>query len=904
MNILVYTENANEWKEIAKWLSLDNSMSLYNWKAIINGFDGNIITVFWGVGHYYLLETPKDMNINYSFKSLPILPNNIWYKKDDSFYNKSNLLANALNLLKNTNFDLLVFAWNPWKEWLSILDRLYINSECKLPIEYIWKWDSSKKEIRRLWKNRLKWSDKLLGWEIIDWLTQSAHHIGIIDWKIWMNFSQLYTLYYKLLNDDYLSFEIWRITIPILNMINIRENNINNFITENYYKLKVEFIEWFNWYLCEDINNIKNYKFCDYKQIESIQAWLILSKEWKITEILSKEIKSNPPFWLNWSNIEVSRKLNITPKQVINIISELYSKDWVMSYSKTSSKYISEIEYETIKETILFLKNSIWLIPKEYNDILNYITNNNFKTTIPIINNKKIIEWHGSFHIKFTKGDLAKDNIIKFMNWNDNKSFIFRKIINNNLWFFLPLSITKQTIIKIKIWNYNFYTKELMLVSKWYKFFEKEIYNSDLEYLNKIEVNDIINIDKLFVENLKTKPLARINTDNIIAYINNPAIIYEDIIDESKKLYDITDKCYWIWQQGNRQNIIDKLVSKKYVFIKNWEYYISNKWKIILENVDSKVKDISLAIELEKELNNIAFTNNNKHIIDLVSKTNLYITHIIKNIISDKVIEKYKEKFENKKVLIELKTSEWFNLYMKEDKKSKWKFRVTSDDNIWKDWYPIFNSNYNPITKKLINNNHICNTINKCPKCSSSLIVYKNPNDKEYYIECSKRKSEYCNFVSPYNIQNDTIIKSHIVYLKHLNCEYCNWRIYIDKSIDDWNHYWICEYNNENEDCLFKRQYDRTNWVFILPYYMRTKKNTWLQYQWKELYENKNTFFSIDWTITIWKNVWWINIDITILKELITTWKTKNIIKGFESIEGNIFPAKLKLKWDKISYYF
>jgi hypothetical protein len=57
-------------------------------------------------------------------------------------------------------------------------------------------------------------------------------------------------------------------------------------------------------------------------------------------------------------------------------------------------------------------------------------------------------------------------------------------------------------------------------------------------------------------------------------------------------------------------------------------------------------------------LNNIAFTNNNKHIVDLIGTTDLYITHIIRNIISDKVIEKYKEKFENKKVLIELKTSE------------------------------------------------------------------------------------------------------------------------------------------------------------------------------------------------------------------------------------------------------
>jgi hypothetical protein len=63
--------------------------------------------------------------------------------------------------------------------------------------------------------------------------------------------------------------------------------------------------------------------------------------------------------------------------------------------------------------------------------------------------------------------------------------------------------------------------------------------------------------------------------------------------------------------------------------------------------------------------------------------------------------------------------------------------------------------------------------------------VFKSPKNEELYIECNKRKSNVCNFVSSYNIKNDTIIDNNIVYIDNLLCEDCKGRVYIRKSKKD-----------------------------------------------------------------------------------------------------------------------
>jgi len=63
--------------------------------------------------------------------------------------------------------------------------------------------------------------------------------------------------------------------------------------------------------------------------------------------------------------------------------------------------------------------------------------------------------------------------------------------------------------------------------------------------------------------------------------------------------------------------------------------------------------------------------------------------------------------------------------------------------------------------------------------------IFKSPKNEKLYIECSKRKSKSCDFVSLYDINKDKIITSDMEFLDHIKCECCESRVYVRKSKKD-----------------------------------------------------------------------------------------------------------------------
>lgn len=884
--ILLYTENHTEACEIAISIS-DNKLDKSNkYKIITTGFDWNNITIFWWQWEYGHYKNTTELGIEYTLEALPILPKENIYKEE-----KNMLINHSLELLKDDSFDLIIFSWDSSRLGLDKFKRLYLSSLSTLRIEYIWKWDTSKNELRKLWKNRLLGHDKLISWEIIDGLIKSARIRNKINWKIAMNFSQLFTLYSQLINGKYINFNISENIIPTLNIIYTRDKQIRKHKDKVQYKLETNFAEWFKWYLKWTHN--KN-------ELLKINTLIIDINVWIVKDVISKETEVQSPYGLNWTTIKLSIKLNSTPKRIIDKIEEMHYIDWIMSYPRVESKYISTNNYESLKQTILFLFNSIWSIPKEYVKSVNYIVKNNFHTTIPIVNNNKVIDWHWALHIKVVKWDISKKKILTLIKWNDFKSKIFKRILDNNLGFFLPSIINKKIKIEIQVWDYIFISEENFIINNEYN----KLNNlEEISYLQNIIRWDIINIDYLSMLKVKSKKLILINTDSIFKYMKLPNLVNKEVSEKDVN-NSSQDNSSGLWQKWYRDIVIEHMIRDEYIYVDSNNLYITEKWYHLMNIVDNKTKNTEIQTIIEKDIKKIIYYNNQNDYINLNNKVDSYIRYITNNIIDDTVVKNEKEKNSKKKVLIELKSKEWYNLYMKKDKKISWHFYVTSDDNIWINGYPLYYYKYDPIKKKVIDNIKICNTKNLCPKCSSKMNIFESPNNNKLYIECIQRKHNDCKFVCLYNIKNDTIVHN-IKYRNDIRCKKCNWRTHLIKSTVNNNYYAKCEFNNNNKnDCNFFKEYDIVKWEYLKPLYMRNASATGLIYNNKEIYENEKTFLSMDWEITIWKDIWWKKINITILKELISDWKTKNIVKWFISQKGNIFSARLKIEGDKIKYHF
>jgi hypothetical protein len=183
--------------------------------------------------------------------------------------------------------------------------------------------------------------------------------------------------------------------------------------------------------------------------------------------------------------------------------------------------------------------------------------------------------------------------------------------------------------------------------------------------------------------------------------------------------------------------------------------------------------------------------------------------------------------------------------------------------------------------------------------------VFKSEKNNKYYIECFNRKWWTCSFFWLYDINSDSIINNFWDYLD-IKCELCESKLVLIKSNKNWKFYAVCEKNTKKFDdkCKFIKEYDRNKNTFMLPKYMDWAKSSWLFFDWKELFENDKTLFTLDWDITFWKNIWWIEINLSIFKELLEEGLTKGVINWFISKSWNKFNAKLKLEWKMIRYAF
>lgn len=892
MELLVFAEKPWDWKEIAKALSKDGSIK-QNWKSFleVDWFDGNRITIFWWAWHFYNLKTPKEIWIDPKIENLPLDINEIPLTEDYSFSSKRDMLKNAIELLNNPKFDLLVFSWDAGREWLAIMDRLYKMSGSKLRKEYIWKADCSKNEIRRLWAKRLTEHDSLASWESIIGLTEAANTRAVVDWKIWMNFSTFYSLYYRALNDEYIKFKVWWVMSPTLNIVNIRENEIKDFKKEKLYWISMELENWISTdYIFEwKDRKTKNRKLAEEKFIEIVNLKsLIVSDEVTKTNLIK------PSYWLNGANIKIAKSIWTTPKRVLELIDEMYNKDGVLSYPRVESTFITDWEFEKIKNIILFLNDQKERIPPEYKRVIEYIVNNEFKLTIPVVNNNKVIEGHGAFHVKATKGEKSLSIILDLLNKEDKKALIFKRVLENNISFFLPSCEILSKKITFNWWWSTFITDIKSIKRLWHKILDPEFSKNYKKEKESIKKWDNLIIKWSNINESYTKPPSRISVDSIIAYMCHPKNIFTSSEGE-EELYTILEKTEWIWQPATREQIVEKLINEKYVEVKKWLFYMTELGGKYLDTIDEELKNVLLRAEMEKQLNLLAQNYTPWKSAEILNNINNFVKSIITNSLSKELVEKINNFW--KKITIKEKSPEWFELFLHKSKKN-WSYYVASDNNKNERWRPMFFSMYDPIKQEFISKS-ICTTKNKCPTCSSDMNVFRSTKSDKLFIECNQRWRWACAFVAPYDINNDKII----VYNEKTSiaCPSCGWNTLLRRSSKNKKYYAVCENNKQNDWwCDFIWEFDvKSNKLVAWDF-----SSIWVTLGWKMLLDRGNFFWSADWKVYIHKEICWKKIEVWLLKEIEINWWISTLIKDFISKKWKPFSARLQFKENRVSFLF
>ena len=184
--------------------------------------------VSWAVGHLVTLWDPEDYNTSlkkWSADTLPIMPKDMGLKAIKGTSKQLSVLKKLMNA-KTTDY--IICATDSGREGELIFRYIYTFVKCKKPFKRLWissMTDEAIKDGMASLKDGCQYDN----------LFFSAQCRSQADWLVGINASRAYTVKYGAL------LSIGRVQTPTLNMIVKRQNEIENFVSQDYYEVAADY---------------------------------------------------------------------------------------------------------------------------------------------------------------------------------------------------------------------------------------------------------------------------------------------------------------------------------------------------------------------------------------------------------------------------------------------------------------------------------------------------------------------------------------------------------------------------------------------------------------------------------------------------------------------------------------
>ena len=293
-------------------------------------FSGNGYLISWCVGHLVELVMPQDYDEKYRkwlAEDLPIIPEKWKYRVTASTRKQFNILG---KLMKWKDVKEILCATDAGREGELIFRLVYQKAGCKKPFRRIWLSSMEDAAIREAFANPRPGSD-------YNNLYEAARCREQADWIVGINATRLFScLYRETLN-------IGRVMTPTLSMVVRREAEIQKFIPEPYYVMRLTAQG-----TAFDSRKIKN-------RDEAIQLARACRAAGTaiVQEISTTRKKENPPLLYDLTSLqrEANKRFGFSAQQTLDYAQSLYEKK-LLTYPRTDSRYITSDMEDAISPLI------------------------------------------------------------------------------------------------------------------------------------------------------------------------------------------------------------------------------------------------------------------------------------------------------------------------------------------------------------------------------------------------------------------------------------------------------------------------------------------------------------------------------------------------------------------------
>ena len=419
--------------------------------------EGNGYQVTWTFGHLCTLKEPHDYTPqwkSWSLASLPMIPPRFGIKLIDNLpAEKQQSLEKQFEVIKSLmqKADMIINCGDAGQEGELIQRWVMQKAEAKCPVKRLWVSSLTDEAIREGFAKLMDASEK-----------QSLYEAGLCraigDWILGMNATRLYTLKYGQ-NRQVLS--IGRVQTPTLALIVKRQQEIENFVPQQYWVLKTLYRDiTFNAIMrrsdediIADLEKKKEAAEKKGQPFDMDEAWRranaeniglepiasgeqgaailerIKDKPFTITSITKKDGKELPPqlFDLNELQAECNKKFNLPVDVTLQTVQSLYEKK-LTTYPRVDTKFLSDDVYAKCPQILMGLR--------DYQHLITPLHGRPLQKSKKVFDNKKVTDHHAIIPTGVAPGALS-----------DNEKKVYDLITRRFIAVFHPDCKTRTTTV-------------------------------------------------------------------------------------------------------------------------------------------------------------------------------------------------------------------------------------------------------------------------------------------------------------------------------------------------------------------------------------------------------------------------------------------------------------------------
>ena len=513
---------------------------------------GNGYIVANALGHLVGIGIPEDYGYTkWSLDELPIIPDHkLFALKGHKGY------IEFLRKLFNRN------------DVTEIINACDAGREGECIFRYIYNYFGCTKPVKRLWINSLtddairNGMSNLIDSAALDNMFTAGFARARSDWIFGINFSR----YYSLKTNQH--HRCGRVKNAVLNIIAEREKQINDFVKKPYYKVVLE-----NGAECERTFDTEEEAEAIKTKCEGKSAVVVFVKAEKKTE--------NRPLLHTLTSLqrEANELCSMTAADTLNAAQSLYEKK-LLTYPRTDSNFISE-DMKPLAESIV---KCLAGYDKKRTDKL-ILQGLNFDKRV--VNNAKITDHHAI---------IPTNQIGKFRETklSENEKKIAELVINRFLSALDKPYIYLETKYEFEVEGEIFRMTTKKPVSLGWR-----EYSFKKQPVPDYAENDSFIIGNVNIRDCETKSPAHFTEASLLAVMENIDRVIED-----KELKDCVKK-RGLGTPATRAEIIEGLISAKYILRKKKQIYITDFGKNFIRILPDNIKSAELTARREQMLSEI-----------------------------------------------------------------------------------------------------------------------------------------------------------------------------------------------------------------------------------------------------------------------------------------------------------